>query len=142
MLSYTKDEKMYITPDNITEVAGNQIFVFGSNESGRHGKGAAKTALQWGAKYGQAEGLQGNTYAIPTVNASISNHLKVEKIKMYVDNFIRFAKEKKELHFLVTEIGCGLAGMSYKHIAPLFKEAYGTENISLPKRFIKILEKA
>lgn len=129
------------TPDHILKLNDNEIFVFGSNESGRHGKGAAKTAMKWGAKYGQAEGLQGKTYGIPTVNASITNHLKIEKIKIYVDKFIKFSINNPDLHFLVTEIGCGLAGLNIKQIAPLFKDAIGINNISLPKRFIKILNK-
>lgn len=128
-----------ITDDNITSLKEGEIFVFGSNESGRHGKGAAKTAMKWGAIYGQAEGLQGRTYGIPTVNASISNNLKPTKIKLYVDRFIVFAKEHPELKFLVTQIGCGLAGMSHKQIAPLFKDAVGIPNISLPRKFIRIL---
>lgn len=131
---------MLVTPDKITKLLDNQIFVFGSNESGRHGKGAAKTAMKWGAKYGQAEGLQGRTYAIPTVNSSISHHLKVEKIEFYVDRFIEFARNSPNLHFLVTEIGCGLAGMNHKQIAPLFKEAIGLTNVSLPKKFIRIIQ--
>ena len=131
---------MLVTPDKITKLLDNQIFVFGSNESGRHGKGAAKTAMKWGAKYGQAEGLQGRTYAIPTVNSSISYHLKVEKIEFYVDRFIEFARNSPNLHFLVTEIGCGLAGMNHKQIAPLFKEATGLTNVSLPKKFIRIIQ--
>ena len=130
---------MLVTEDNITNLVGNQIFVFGSNESGRHGKGAAKTALKWGAKYGQAEGLQGRTYAIPTVNASISSSLSVDKIKVYVDRFVSFAKSRQDLHFLVTEIGCGLAGLTPKQVAPLFKEAAQLPNVSLPKKFIRLL---
>lgn len=130
---------MKVTEDNITTLAENQVFVFGSNESGRHGKGAAKTALKWGAKYGQAEGLQGRTYGIPTVNASISKSLTVDKIKTYVDMFFVFAKERQDLHFLVTEIGCGLAGLTPKQIAPLFRDAVEMGNISLPKRFIRII---
>lgn len=132
---------MKVTEDNITTLAENQVFVFGSNESGRHGKGAAKTALKWGAKYGQAEGLQGRTYGIPTVNASISKSLTVDKIKTYVDSFFVFAKERQDLHFLVTEIGCGLAGLTPKQIAPLFRDAVEMGNISLPKRFIRIIRR-
>ena len=130
---------MNVTETYITSLKENEIFVFGSNKSGRHGKGAAKTALQWGAKYGQAEGLQGKTYGIPTVNASISNSISVEKIKTYVDRFILFANNNKDLHFLVTEIGCGLAGLTPKQIAPLFKDAISLENISLPSKFIRII---
>ncbi len=124
-----------ITPNNITELKENEIFVFGSNISGRHGKGAAKTAMSWGAKYGQGEGIQGRTYGIPTVNASISNKLTIEKIKVYVDRFIQYAKQHPENIFLVTEIGCGLAGHSHKDISPLFQEAATIENIFLPTKF-------
>lgn len=123
----------------ITKIKRNEIFVFGSNLSGRHGAGAAKLALQWGAIYGQFEGLQGNTYAIPTVNASISNKLSIKEIKLYINNFIQFAKNNSNLIFYVTEIGCGLAGWSPNDIAPLFKEALNLNNIFLPESFWNIL---
>lgn len=124
-----------ITPENITNLSLHEIFVFGSNQSGRHGKGAAKTAMKWGAIYRQAEGLQGHTYGIPTVNATISNTLPISQIRPYVDRFIKFAKEHPEYTFLVTEIGCGLAGLKPKQVAPLFQEAKDVENIHLPERF-------
>lgn len=124
-----------ISSNQITKLQENEIFVFGSNESGRHGLGAAKTALGWGAKWGQAEGLQGRTYGIPTKDSSIRNTLTVEQIKKYVDRFILFAKSRPDLKFLVTEIGCGLAGYRPKDIAPLFKEAINIENIYLPETF-------
>lgn len=124
------------SPDFIKELKENQIFVFGSNESGRHGKGAAKQALTWGAIYRQAEGLQGRTYGIPTKDKSIRRTLTVQEIKPYVDRFIEFAKIRPDLEFLVTEIGCGLAGLKPKQIAPLFKEALELPNVLLPKRFI------
>jgi hypothetical protein len=133
---------MNITPENITELKDNEIFVFGSNESGRHGKGAAKTALSWGAKWGQASGLQGKTYGIPTKDASIRRTLSVTEIKPYVDRFIIFAKGNPQYFFLVTEIGCGLAGYKPKDIAPLFKEATGINNISLPQRFLHKIKAA
>ncbi len=123
-----------ITPENITELDNNQIFVFGSNESGRHGKGAAKTALQWGAIYGNPEGLQGRTYAIPSKDKSIKT-LAIDQIQSYVDTFIGFAKQHPELIFLVTEIGCGLAGLKPKQVAPLFNKAIKVENIWLPLKF-------
>jgi hypothetical protein len=129
---------MNITDDYITELEDNEIFVFGSNESGRHGKGAAKTAMKWGARYGQAFGLQGKTFAIPTVNASISNKLSLQKIKYYVDKFYTFVLENPKLNFLITEIGCGLAGWDVKDIAPLFKDFIDLNNVSLPKKFIRI----
>ena len=129
-----------ITPENITTLADNEVFVFGSNQSGRHGAGAARTALKWGAKWGQAEGLQGKTYGIPTKNAAITKTLPVHVIETYVSDFIQFAKTHQELVFLVTEIGCGLAGYHPKDIASLFMDAISVENIHLPERFWRKLK--
>ncbi len=126
---------MRTTPDNIKKLEQGHIFVFGSNLSGRHGKGAAKTALGWGAKWGQGSGLQGRTYGIPTKDASIRRTLTVNEIKPFVDEFIEFAKNNPNLTFLVTEIGCGLAGHKQKDIAPLFINAIDIENIHLPEKF-------
>jgi len=126
---------MRTTPDNIKKLEQGHIFVFGSNLSGRHGKGAAKTALGWGAKWGQATGLQGRTYGIPTKDASIRRTLTVIEIKPFVDEFIDFAKNNPDMKFLVTEIGCGLAGHKQKDIAPLFVNAVNIENIHLPEKF-------
>jgi hypothetical protein len=125
------------TPEHITKLNINEVFVFGSNLSGRHGLGAAKTALGWGAKWGQASGLQGKTYGIPTKDASIRRTLSIEEIKPFVDDFINFALKNPDLIFLVTEIGCGLAGLKPKEIAPLFKGAIEISNIHLPYRFWK-----
>lgn len=125
-----------ISSDRITELKDNEIFVFGSNLEGRHGGGAALLAYRkWGAVWGQGVGLQGQCYGIPTM------HGGPEKIKPYVDEFIEFARNHKELNFLVTEIGCGIAGFSPEDIAPLFAEAIDVENIYLPKRFVEIIEK-
>jgi hypothetical protein len=121
----------------VRELKENEIFVFGSNLSGRHGKGAAKQAMRWGAKYGQASGLQGRTYGIPTVNATITGKLTIHRINVYVQEFIKFAKEHPELHFLVTAVGCGLAGWTAAEIAPLFLEATVMKNVSLPREFWK-----
>lgn len=129
-MNYTR-----ITPDNITELKENEVFVFGDNQSHIHGAGAAKTAMKWGAKYGKG-GLQGQTYGIPTKNHSISKTLSLPKIQKYVDEFIEFAKTRPDLVFLVTEIGCGLAGLTPKQVGPLFKNAIEIENIYLPKRFL------
>lgn len=126
---------MRFTPDNITTLGANEVFVFGSNESGRHGKGAAKTAMIWGAVYGQGEGLQGRTYGIPTKDSSIRRTLSQDEIKPYVDRFIQCAIANPHLTFLVTEIGCGLAGLKPKNVAPLFKEAINLSNVALPHRF-------
>ncbi len=128
-----------ITPENILRLSENEVFVFGSNLSGRHGKGAAKTALSWGAKWGQASGIQGKAYGIPTKDASIKRTLTVIEIKPFVDKFIDWARYHSGNIFLVTEIGCGLAGYSPKDIAPLFKGCIEIENIKLPKRFWNVI---
>lgn len=128
-------QELRITPDLITEINEGEVFVFGSNQAGKHGKGAARTALKWGAKWGQAEGLQGKTYGIPTKNASITKTLTIDVIGTYIYSFIDFAIQNPKLKFYVTEIGCGLAGYSPKDIAPLFKNAMSIKNIYLPLRF-------
>lgn len=128
-----------ITPENIIKILENEVFVFGSNLSGRHGKGAAKTALGWGAKWGQAAGIQGKTYGIPTKDASIRKTLRIDEIKPFVDDFIDWAKYHTGNIFYVTEIGCGLAGYKPKDIAPLFAKAIYIENIYLPKKFWHII---
>lgn len=124
-----------ITEEHITHLEPGQIFVFGSNEAGRHGKGAARTALKWGAIWGQAEGLQGRTYGIPTKDRTIKRVLSIPEIEVYVGRFIEFARDNPDLVFLVTEVGCGLSKMKPKHIAPLFAEAVELENVHLPARF-------
>ena len=106
------------------------IFVFGSNLAGRHGKGAALTArLYHGAIYGQGNGKQGNSYAIPTKDVYLRT-LPLETINFYVDIFITYAKEHPELSFFITRIGCGLAGYTDTDIAPMFKNA--PSNCELP----------
>jgi len=129
---------MNITPEFITALEPNQIFVFGSNERGVHGAGAAKMAVKWGAVYGIGEGLKGQTYAIPTKDGNIET-LNLEDINNYIVNFVKFAKEHSHLNFLVTEIGCGLAGLSPNQIAPMFKEVSSLSNVYLPFRFWQIL---
>lgn len=119
------------TPERISELAENEIFVFGSNLAGAHGGGAARLAYrQFGAVWGKGVGLHGRTYAIPTMQGG------VKTIKPYVDEFIRFAKEHPSLTFLVTRIGCGIAGFQDRDIAPLFKAAINVDNIILPKGFV------
>jgi hypothetical protein len=130
---------MKISPNYITELSPNQIFVFGSNESGIHGAGAAKMARKWGAVIGKGEGLQGQTYAIPTKDRTVMRTLDIEEIKPYVDRFIDFAIENTHFEFLVTEIGCGLAGLKPYHVAPLFKRTLAVQNILLPYSFVETL---
>ena len=123
-----------ITPNHISKLAENEIFVFGSNLDGHHYGGAARIAEEkFGAIFGQGVGLQGQSYAIPTM------HGGVDVIKPYVDEFIEFAKQHPELTFLVTRIGCGIAGFKDSEIAPLFKDAVGMSNIALPQSFMDII---
>ena len=120
-------EQKRTTPEYITSLQPNEIFVFGSNLRGMHGGGAAYVALRkFGAIMGQGVGLQGQSYAIPTMQGG------VETIRPYVNEFIQFAKENKNLTFLVTRIGCGIAGFTDEEISPLFEKAHDVENIVLP----------
>lgn len=119
------------TPEMITELKENEIFVFGSNLAGAHGGGAARVAYnKFGAVWGQGVGLQGQSYGIPTM------HGGVDKIKPYVDEFVQFASAHPEYTFLVTKIGCGIAGFAIDEIAPLSSDAIKLENVILPKEFV------
>lgn len=123
------------TSERIIRLEPNEIFVFGSNLAGAHGGGAARIALDcFGAVWGQGVGLQGQSYAIPTMQGG------VETIKPYVDEFIDFARQHPELKFLVTRIGCGIAGFRDEEIAPLFTAAIEVENIILPKEFVEAIK--
>ena len=122
------------TPERITELNPNEIFVFGSNLAGSHGGGAALLAYnRFGAVWGQGVGLQGQSYGIPTMQGG------VETIKPYVDEFIEFARQHREFKFLVTRIGCGIAGFRDEEIAPLFNDAIDVENVILPKDFVEVM---
>ena len=123
------------TPDRLTTLKADEVFVFGSNLHGAHAGGAARTAARlFGAIWGQGVGLQGQSYAIPTMQGP------ADTIRPYVEEFIAFAKEHEELFFYVTRIGCGIAGFRDADIAPLFAEALRAENICLPKGFVDVLE--
>lgn len=124
------------TPERISELKENEIFVFGSNLAGSHGGGAARMAFhKFGAVWGKGVGLQGHSYAIPTMQGG------VETIKPYVEEFILFAKEHEQQIFLVTRIGCGIAGFRDEEIAPLFKGTLDMTNVILPKEFVEIIHK-
>ena len=122
----TKDIRT--TPERISELNPGEVFAFGSNLMGLHGGGAARLARKkFGAIPGQGFGLQGRSFAIPTMQGGI------ETIKPYVDKFIDFAKNHQELTFLVTRIGCGIAGFTDEQMAPLFHEASRFPNVVLPQ---------
>ena len=123
------------TPEMIRELAANEIFVFGSNLAGYHGGGAARIALNnFGAVWGQGVGMQGQCYAIPTMQGG------VETIKPYVDEFITFARTHTEYTFLVTRIACGIAGFRPCEIAQLFADAIDVENVILPEDFVEVIQ--
>ena len=125
------------TPEAIDSLRDDEVFVFGSNLQGHHEGGAAYAAMKkFGAIWGLGVGLQGQSYAIPTMQGG------VETIKPYVDQFIDFARKRPELFFYVTRIGCGIAGFEDSEIAPLFKAAVDVENICLPKSFAEEFEGA
>ena len=128
------EQPIEFTPEFISELNDREIFVFGSNLQGMHGGGAARVAhRKFGAEWGVGIGLTGQTYAIPTMQGG------VETIAPYVDEFIEFASNHKELKFYVTRIGCGIAGFRDEEIAPLFRNALGESNIVLPRSFYNIL---
>lgn len=119
----------------IKELAENEIFVFGSNLRGFHSGGAARAAMdKFGAEWGVGVGRTGQTYAIPTM------HGGVDAIKPYVDEFVEYAKAHPELRFLVTRVGCGIAGFRDEDIAPLFAECVALENVFLPETFWRVFK--
>lgn len=122
-----------ITPSIINVLASNELFVFGSNSLGMHLGGAARIAYnKFGAEWGNGEGLQGQSYALPTMEGKDSTRAAVKR-------FTEFAREHKEYNFLVTPVGCGIAGYTAEEIAPLFENAAHFENIYLPISFWKII---
>lgn len=126
--------KLKFTPENITRLDQDDVFVFGSNLQGQHAGGAARTAYEhFGAEWGNGVGSQGQSYAIPTMQGG------VDTIKPYVDQFIDYARECDQNTFYVTRIGCGIAGFTDEEIAPLFDEAIDLYNVRLPESFVKII---
>ncbi len=125
--------KPRVTPHFIDHLEQNEIFVFGSNAQGQHGGGAAAQAMsQFGAVWGQGEGLQGRSYAVPSMEG-------LANLQKAVDRFIQFADCHREMRFLVTRIGCGIAGFTDEQIAPLFLHCIKLENVTLPASFWKVL---
>lgn len=132
---------MKYTPDNIASLSDKQVFVFGSNESGFHGAGAALIAKEkFGAVQRLGFGFSGKSFAIPTKDWEIET-LDLPTVDFYVGRFIEFAITHPKLEFLVTKIGCGLAGFGVFEIAPLFfKNGSPPKNVILPKDFWNYME--
>lgn len=134
-----KKEYMGYTPDYIDRLLPNQIFVFGSNALGYHSGGASGMAKKrFGAIWGQPEGIQGQSYAIP-VDFGKGN--VTPDIQPYIDRFISYAKTHPENHFFVTRVGCGIAGFTDQEMAEHFREALTMNNVSLPRSFVNALQK-
>lgn len=115
-----------VTPIHIDELEANEVFVFRSNAESHHGGGAAAQAMhKFGAVWGQGERLQGQSYAIPTMEG-------LENLAEAVNRFKAFAAEHPDQRFMVTHIGCGITGYSDNQIAPLFKDCISLENVTLP----------
>lgn len=125
-----------ITPDDVTELSGCEIFVFGSNLEGQHHGGAARTAYEkFGAEWGVGSGPTGQCYAIPTMHGGLDD------IKPYVDGFIEYVRNHPNNRFLVTRVGCGIAGFTDKQMAPLFEEAWRLPNVNVPKTWVLEFDK-
>lgn len=124
-----------ISPDSICQLKNNEVFVFGSNIHGMHGGGAARFAYEhFGAEWGIGEGLTGQCYALPTMEGT-------DSFRQAVVRFTQCAKENPALTFLVTAVGCGIAGYSEEQVAPWFAEASQLENVYLPESFWHVLDK-
>lgn len=131
-------EKLDYTPEHIISLEPHQIFVFGSNREGKHIGGAAKVAFEhFGAIWGQGEGLQGQSYALPTMGLSL------DEIQKHIETFLHCAYAHPELEFLVTRIGCGIAGFKERDIAPLFLTDFSLymelHNVTMPESFADII---
>ena len=144
---------MEITKENIKELKPNEIFVFGSNTEGLHFGGAARVAYdKFGAEWGLSEGLSGNTYAIPTMSPE-GNKVSKRTLQLSFYNFLKMVQSRKDLKFLLTKIGCGIAGWEIKDVAELlsleimnFNLNYGgfgkhnfPDNLSVPEEFVPYL---
>lgn len=130
---YIEDKPLF-TPNRVRSLDSDDVFVFGSNLDGYHTEGAAKVALKkFGAVWGQGVGLQGQSYAIPTIPGGI------ETMKPYVEEFLVYAKKNQDRYFYVTRVGCGIAGFKDEEIAPLFGKALLLNNVCLPKSFINAI---
>ena len=106
--------------EHVTSLPNGNVFVFGSNTRGVHGKGAALTAVKhFGAVYGIGVGHAGKSFAIPTKDAFLRT-LDTVTINHYIQTFKSFVEANPHLTFYLTPIGCGLAGYTAADIAPLF----------------------
>lgn len=134
MLGETKPNPRQYTPENITELASNEVFVFGSNKAGNHAGGAAKAAIKWGAVMGVSEGLQGQTYAIPTLDENMEK-VSTLALRQSITRFLQTAMLSPETSFLFTKIGCGIAGFTVEEMRNILSIFYFPRNVVLPIEF-------
>ena len=127
-----------ITPVWITNLEPKEVIVFGSNLIGRHNGSAAQIALKFGAESGKGYGLSGQSFAIPTKDEKLKT-LRLVDIDVYVEGFLITARARRDLTFLVTEIGCGFSNYDPWDIAPMFEPAVTMKNVYLPNKFLKVL---
>lgn len=134
---------MKITPEKITKLKPNEIFVFGSNINGIHGAGAARLAkLKFGAVWGCGRGWMGQTYAVPTREFTQGKGFEtfdIDEIEEEIVSLEGFIMLNPDKEFLITKIGCGLAGLKIDQVAPLFESISKLPNVSLPKEFWDII---
>ena len=122
-----------ITPSHISALEPGEVFVFGSNIQGMHMGGAARVAMErFGAVWGVGEGLQGQSYALPTMEG-------IESLEKAVARFVEFARQHPELRFLITAVGCGIAGYTAEQVAPFFKSVIDLQNVYLPQSFWDVI---
>ena len=127
-----------VTPGKVKALAPNEVFVFGSNDQGLHNGGAAYVAYKkFGAVMGQPFGLQGQSFAIPTVGGGIGPH----EIAQGFHRLVEFAQAHPEMTFLVTAIGCGSAGYEPEFISRYLEEGIPVKNIHYPLVFWQEFEK-
>lgn len=130
-----------ITPEDIQELKPNEVFVFGSNESGMHIAGAAKLAKEkFGAIEGQGFGPMGNSFGIPTMGWNAEGTTSPAALECFIARFCQYAEIHPEKEFLITKIGCGIAGYEPKDVAKTFIIIRDLPNISLPQEFWDVID--
>ena len=126
------------TPEFITSLKSNEVFVFGSNLNGNHVGGAAYQALEkFGAEMGNAEGMQGQSYAIPTLDKNMER-INLTDLEHSIGRFYDYADEHPDLIFYLTKIGCGIAGYEVSDIATVVNCRDIPANVIIPEEFTHV----
>ena len=126
-----KINRKKFTPGRVERLSQCEIFVFGSNLEGQHMGGAARMAYErFGAEWGVGDGPTGRCYVIPTMHGGL------KEIRPYAEKFIAYAKEHPKNRFLLTRVGCGIAGFKDDDMAQLFEDALDVPNITYPREWL------